>query len=151
MDRQVAIILFLGLFVTGLGLTVWSIWRNRIKGSALDVQNFIALTALSFVFDGAGIAFSALQSSTPAIGPGGKPLPPDFFATIPPAVFFAAGLLVAIGLLLGSAFKLVSSWRSPAAPARRREAGRLAIYGAAAFAVALAHHAMMRFGADLLK
>lgn len=150
MNRALAAVLFLGLFIVAVSLVLWLTRHFRAKGSILDAKVACALTAMSFVFVGWGIIFSALLPPGQP-GPGGKALPPDIFAFVPAAMFHVTALVTAIGLLLGAAFQLVSSWLSPLGDARRKNAAHLAAYGVAAFVVAIAHHMLMRVGPGLLK
>ena len=151
MNRALAAVLFLGLFVVGISLVLWLTRHFRAKGSILDAKVACALTAMSFVFVGWGIIFSALLPPGQPVGSGGKALPPDIFAFVPAAMFHVTALLAAIGLLLAAAFQLASSWLSPPGDARRKNAAHLAAYGVAAFVVAIAHHTLMRVGPGLLK
>ena len=151
MNRALAGILCLGLFIAGVSLVLWLTRHFRAKGSILDAKVACALTAVSFVFVGWGIILSALPPAGQAVGASGKALPPDIFAFAPAAMFHITALLTAIGLLLGAAFQLVSSWLSPPGDARRKNAAHLAAYGVAAFVVAIAHHTLMRVGPGLLK
>jgi hypothetical protein len=81
----------------------------------------------------------------------GKELLPHVFAIVPAAIFFCTALLAAIGLMIGAAFQLVSSWFRPARDALQHSAARLAIYGVGASIVAFAHLTILRLGPGLLK
>jgi hypothetical protein len=151
MNRALSAILFLGLFVAAVTVGLWLNRRYRAKGSIVDAKVGYALTALSFIFVGAGLVAATMLPPAHTGRAGGKALPPEVFATIPPAIFGCAALLAAIGLLLGAAIELVATWRSPSGVARRQDAARLSIYGVGAFVVAIIHLALLRLVPDLLK
>jgi len=169
-------ILAVGVMIVGFGLMFWFIrlsYRIRAEyrppfgiagpfeflrldfysdqGRAAIAKAACALVLLSFVFVGMGITLSALPPSGQPVGREGKALPPDIFAFVPAAMFHVTALVAAIGLLLGAAFQLLSSWLSPPGNPRRKKAMRLAIYGGAASLVAIAHFILMKVGPGLLK
>ena len=113
MNRALAFVLFLGLFVMGACLVLWFRRHSRAKGSVLDPKAACALTALSFVFVGVGMVAETLPPSGQIVGRDGRVLPPNAFTIAATAVFFCNALLAAIGLLLGAVFQLVSSWLNP--------------------------------------
>ena len=151
MNRVLASVLLLGLFVAGACLVFWLNRHYRAKGDTLEPKAACAMAALSFIVVGAGMVAETLPSSGQIVGRDGKVLPPNSFTIAATAVFFCTALLAAIGLLFGAAFQLVSSWLNPSSNALRRSAARFAIYGVGAFLVALGHLTLMRMGPGLLK
>lgn len=151
MNSALSAIVFLGLFVAGVSLVLWFSRHYRTNRDILDPKVACALVALSFIFVGAGLLTTTLPPPAQAIRAGGKEVPLDVFATLPAGIFFCSALLAAIGLLLGAAFQLLASWLNPSGAARWRDAARLAIYGAGAFLVAIAHLTLLRLGPGLLK
>ena len=150
MNRALAVLLFLGLFIVGASLVLW-LSRLQREGSIMSPKGGIALAALSFVFVGTSMIAETLPHSGKTVGASGKELPPEIFVIASTAGFFCTALLVAIGLLLGAAFQFVSSWFRPARDALRHSAARLAIYGVGASLVAFAHLTLLRLGPGLLK
>lgn len=144
-------VMLVGLVAVAFGLIAWLTRHDRARGSMLDPKAACAMVALSFVFVGAAMVAETLPPSTRAVGASGKSLPPNIFTVTSTALFFCAALLAAIGLWLGAAFQLVSSWRSRSGAAQRRSAARLAVYGIGAILVAMAHLALLRTGPGLLK
>jgi hypothetical protein len=144
-------VLLIGLFIVAFSLVGWLSRHHRATGSIQDPKAAFVMAVLSFVFVGFGMLASTLPPSGKLVRPDGKELPPDIFAIAPAAVFFCTALLVTIGLLIGAAFQLVSSWRNPSVGALRQNAARLAVYAVGAFLVAIAHLTLLRSWPGLLK
>ena len=149
MNRALAAVLFLGLFILGFSLVLW-LSRLQREGSLMSPKSGAGLAALSFVFVAATMIAETLPHPGKTVGASGKELPPEIFVIASTAGFFCTALIVTIGLLLGAAFQLVSSWRSRSGGARRQSAARLATCGVCALAVAIAHLTLLRVGPGLL-
>ena len=154
-SRFVVGVSFLALFLVAVGLILWLGRHYREDGRTLVPQVACAWAAVSFVFVGLGVIFATALAKWPerarSTRPDAKELPPDIFAILPPAMFSCGALLATTGLLLAAAFQLVSSWRSPSAGERRRNAAHLARYGVAAFVLAIAHLWLLRLVPGLIR
>lgn len=149
MNRALATVLFLALFVAAISLVLWMARHFRAKKSLFDGKVGLALAAASFLFVGMAFIVSTFPSSGKPVGPSGRPLPPDFFFVVAAAGFLFTALLATIGLLLAAAFELVRGWYRRSAEGRRN-AARLALYAMGAFLVMAAHHVLLRIGTGLL-
>jgi hypothetical protein len=149
MNRALAFVLFLALFVAAVSLVLWLTRHLRAKNSLFDGKVGLALAAMSFVFVGMAFIVSSFPGSGKPVAPSGRPLPPEFFFAAATAMFLATAMLATIGLLLAAAVELVWSWYKRSAEGRRN-AGRLALYAVGAFLVMVAHHVLLRIGTGLL-
>jgi hypothetical protein len=150
MNRALAVFLLLGLFILGASLVLW-LSRLQREGRIMSPKGGIALAALSFVFRRDKHDRRDMPHSGKTVGIGGKELPPEIFIIAQQQASSVPHCSLAIGLMLGAAFQLVSSWFRPARDALRHSAARLAIYAVGASIVAFAHLTLLRLGPGLLK